>query len=671
MKIARALPLLSLFAGLSWHAQAQASLDSSGDSMLTGTYYFRQVFYFFDNNGDFTDAASLYGNITFSGSGTYTLSGSVCDAANGCTSSVTAVNTTGTYVIGANGFGYISNPYVAGDLVYGLVSKGIFIGSTTETAQIYNDLFVAAPVGSTQATNATLSGTYTIDYADPSVPENATFQMTADGQGNLGTINATGYIEGGFNSDGSVAFINQPQTLTGVHYAFSNGGASVFLGGNGQILLPTSFVLYISPDGNFIFGGAYNGFDFFVGVRSPSSAPNFQNLYYQAGVDGDYSEFDTYYGSFNVVPGGELNEHVRLDAFDDTFFDFYQFNADGSYDDPFLSQHFVFGLGGAIRIGVGEPFTSSGTPCSSPSSTCFSPLLGLNVAIQAPSFSNSGVYINPVGVVNAASSSPFTAFVSPGEYISIFGTNLANTGARGLNAPTLPLPTSQGLGGVQVMINGRPAALNFVSPNQINAVVPYFTESVAQIQVINNGQPSNIVTELVGLTSAGIFTDANGYAVAEHGNFSLITPSNPAQPGEEIFFYVNGLGSLSPAVNDGFPGTGTQLTTNIPMVDVDGTPVVNTPFSGLAPGFAGVYQVNVTIPTGLSAGDHFLDIGGPDSYNQGEALISIGSGSAVSAAEPTAQNAHAFIPGHRVKRPGRQRHLDANFGLRSRSGSSQ
>ena len=596
--------------------------------MLNGTYYFRQVLYAFDSSGNFSDLASLYGNITFDGQGHYSINGTACDAANGCNPTApVAFTTTGTYVIGASGMGYITSPAVSGDLVYGLVSKGIFIGSSTEDT-MNNDFFIAAPVGSTPATNATFQGNYWISYTDPTLPVSALFQANPDGQGNLGTINASGYCEVTAGSASSLS-----ATLTGVHYAFSNGAASVSFGGRSQnlcgqttTLLPTNSLLYISPDGNFVFGGTYNGFDFFVGVRATSGTPSFNSLYYQAGIDSDLQQFDTYYGSLNAFSDGTILQHQRESGFDDTFYDFYSFNADGTYDDQFLSQQYIFGEGGAIRIGFGQAYSGQ------------APILGINVALQAPSFSGPGVYLNPTSNFNAGSFSPFTARLSPGEFISLFGTGLASGVA---SASSLPLPTTAGLGGVVVMINGRAAPLNYVSPTQINAVVPYFTEAVAQIQVISNGQSSNVVTELMNLTSPGVFTynpaDGTGYAAALHSDFSVVSPSSPAQPGETIQVYVNGLGSVSPQVSDGAPGSATapyNTTVNTIMADIDGT-AANVSFSGLAPDFAGVYQLNITIPTGLTAGDHGLDIQGPDSYTS-EAAISIGSGTAATAQEASA-----------------------------------
>jgi uncharacterized protein (TIGR03437 family) len=657
MNAARAL-LLFLFAGLIGQAIAQ-SLDNSGNGMLNGTYYFRQVLY------TSNDTASLYGNISFDGNGNYSINGSVCDSNNGCNPSAPVAFThTGTYVIGASGFGYITSPGISADLVYGMVSKGIFIGSSTEDAT-NRDFFIAAPVSSTPATNSTFQGAYWISYTDPvanirnptAAAVDALFQANPNGQGNLGTINASGYFEA---TAGSASTLSQ--TLTGVRYAFSNGAANVTFGGNGKTLLPTNALMYISPDGNFVFGGAYNLFDFFVGVRATSGMPNFNGLYYQAGIDSDLQQFDAYYGSFNAISGNTFLEHQRLSGGSDvSFFDTYSLNPDGTYDDQNLSQHYVFGESGAIRIGFGQSYSGQ------------NPILGISVALAAPSFSGPGVYLNPTGVLNAGSSSPFTAHLSPGEFISLYGTGLASGNA---SASSLPLPTK--LGGVQVMINGRPAPLSSVSPGQINAVVPYFTESIAQIQVISNNASSNIVTELMNLTSPGIFTysptGGTGDAAALHSNYSVVSSTSPALAGETIQVYVSGLGAVTPAVADGAPGSGTSpynTTTNPIQAYIGGT-AANSTFSGLAPGFAGVYQMNITVPTGLTAGDYYLEIQGPDSDTV-EAGIPIGSGTAAAVQEPTAQGrstADRAVPASKQSRRvhGSSLHRESGAGFQPAAG---
>ena len=93
---------------------------------------------------------------------------------------------------------------------------------------------------------------------------------------------------------------------------------------------------------------------------------------------------------------------------DYTYYDSYTLNGDGSSTDIDFGQYYVSSSDGTIRIGYG-----------------IGPYLSLNVAFQAPAFNGSGVYLSPVGVVNAASSAPFTAFLSPGEFLTLYGSGLA------------------------------------------------------------------------------------------------------------------------------------------------------------------------------------------------------------------------------------------------------
>ena len=604
------LLFLTILAGIPGRSFAQ-SYDSSGDGMLNGAYYVRQVIYQVNQtDGSLNDAASVYGNITFDGGGHWSFSGWSLDAAASSTTPQ-QFTSAGTYVISASGMGYITaiNPNLvnATDQTIGLVSHGIFIGSTTQNTEGYNDMVVAAPVGSV-ATNATLNGGYTLAYIDPARAGDALLTMNANGQGNIGTVNVNSYI--GANSSATT------QTLTGVTYAFTNGAAQLSFGGNNNTnLIGGTELLYISPDGNFVFGGSANGFDMFVGVRNATSTPtNYDGLYYQAGIDLDENNsmgpsLDTYYGSINVFSSSAIG-HQSLNsqliyggAADYSYYDSYTLNADGSSDDVDFGQHYLSSSDGTIRVGYG----------AAPG------FLSINVAIQGPALSGPGVYLFPNGMVNAASSTPFTAHLSPGEFLTLLGTGLAPSAA---SATTLPLP--QQLNGVQVMINGRPAPIQFVSPGQINVIVPFFTESIAQIQVINNGNNSNVVTQFVGSTSAGVFTIPEGgigEAAALHAaDFSLVSDSSPAQAGETVAVYLAGMGTVNPGISDGAAGPGApnlSNTVNQPLVfilDPAGNfPQATVTYSGLAPGFAGLYQINFTVPSGLTSGLASLEIFPPDS----------------------------------------------------------
>lgn len=672
------LCLLAL-AACPWYASAQ-SYDSSGNSVLNGTYYVRQVMYFIESAGDVNgscvaagscDAISTYGTITFDGAGSYTFSGWYLDAGSGSATPV-QFTSNGTYVISASGEGYMTefNNQVGldtGDQIVGLVSHGspgIFIGSSTETAEGLNDVVIAAPVGSTAATNATLNGTYQVAYFDPTYyPSNAAvsggdalFSMTANGSGNIGTVNVNGYV--GTNSASS-------ETLTGVTYSFMNGAANVSFGGNpNNELIAGTELLYISPDGSFVFGGSANGFDIFAGVRAATTNPSTYNaLYYQAGFDLDnntasnnYVLFDSYYGSINIFGNqsgssdsiGDQRLNYPLvygGSADYTYYDNFSLNGDGSSDDGDFSQHYFSSPDGSIRIGSGN---AAGH-------------LSLNVALQAPSSATqngSGVYLSPIGMVNAASNAPFTAHLSPGEFLTLYGSNLAPSDA---SAPSLPLPKS--LNSVQVMINGTPAPLLFVSPTQINVVVPFFTtQAIAQIQVINGNTTSNTVTQFVGNTSVGVFTNPAGgiydaAALDVTNGYSFVTASNGALAGDSIALYLAGLGAVNPSIQDGQAGPSNPLSNTIALPDVylldssGNYQQATVGFAGLAPGFAGLYQINFTVPSGLVSGYAGLEVEGyysstaldSDTFESILCISSCTSSGAVPAARALAAGHHGRI----------------------------
>ena len=605
-------------------AQAQ-SWDTSGNGMLSGTYYFRQVIYVVgDQYGDLGEAVSLYGNISFNGAGGYTLTSGqwyVYDSSQGYG---TYAVTNGTYSISASGYGFISSPYVTGDSIYGLVSQqGIFVGSSTDNSYGYNDFFVAAPLASPLPTAATFSGTYVFSNLDLTLNLlytnqgssgaaynlGMTFTLSANGACGLGSTTVTTYI--GASTTPAVP----PQTSSLPNCIFSNGAAVVTFPTNGEFMAGQKY-LYFSKDGNFVFGGSpytnqYNPFDMIVGVKVSSGTPSFSGLYYQAGIDEVGGDLDTFYGSLSAVSGGKILGHQRIeDLFyspattDFTYADSYTLTSGATYSVP--AARYTVGAGGAIRIGSG-----------------IAPYLGLSVALQAPTVTGTGVFLNPQGIVNAGSWAPFTAGIAPGELLTLFnGSNLASDTA----VATSPFPTS--LGQVQVSIGGLPAPIYYVTPTQIAAIVPYAVAGpIALVQVTNNGVLSNAVPVYVNGTSPGVLTanqNGLGYADALRPDYSIVTAANPAVIGETIAVYLTGLGAVSPPVADGAPGpisTYSEVAAGSVTAAIGGV-AAPVGYAGLAPGYSGLYQLNITVPAGLTAGDNYLYISGPDAYNS-QSLIPI------------------------------------------------
>jgi len=203
------------------------------------------------------------------------------------------------------------------------------------------------------------------------------------------------------------------------------------------------------------------------------------------------------------------------------------------------------------------------------------------------------------------------------------------------------------------MINGIAAPLYYVTQAQLSAIVPYgVTSGVAQIQVINNGVASNTVTMETAVTAPGVLTQSqNGLGDGDvvHLDGSLVTPNSPAQAGETVSLFLTGLGAVNPAIADGAAGPTLPLSNAVSTIQAFiGGAAATVGYSGLAPQLAGLYQINLTVPTGLTAGDNSLAISGPDAFAS-VCLIAIGSGSGTTpaAAAPAFRAVPRALPGGR------------------------
>ncbi len=187
------------------------------------------------------------------------------------------------------------------------------------------------------------------------------------------------------------------------------------------------------------------------------------------------------------------------------------------------------------------------------------------------------------GVVNAASFAPAPQnFVAPGSLVSIFGSQL--TSGSSLAAATLPLPVK--LAGASVLVNGSPIPLLYVSPGQINAQLPFDLPpgEPATLQVSSATSLSRAEPLLVETSASGVF------AILATGR----------RPGDTISIFATGLGAVSPPLPAGMAAPLSPLSRTLAVSIAGQSAFVR--FSGLAPLFAGLYQIDAVIPPGIASG---------------------------------------------------------------------
>ncbi len=236
-------------------------------------------------------------------------------------------------------------------------------------------------------------------------------------------------------------------------------------------------------------------------------------------------------------------------------------------------------------------------------------LLAASSTANRPSITKTG---------NSASYDP-TA-VSPGELITIFGSNLGPANGTGLqldafgNVATL-------LAGTQVQFDGIPVPMVYAGAGQVNAIVPFgLSATTSKVQVLYQGLPSAAFALTVLPASPGIFTadsSGTGQALAGNPDGTLNGSGNPAAAGSYIVLYATGGGMTSPQVPDGSVVIAGQLPQPILPVtaQIGGQPATVLYAGGAVGMVAGVMQVNVQLPSGLPVGSLpvTLQIGGQSS----------------------------------------------------------
>jgi uncharacterized protein (TIGR03437 family) len=228
-------------------------------------------------------------------------------------------------------------------------------------------------------------------------------------------------------------------------------------------------------------------------------------------------------------------------------------------------------------------------------------LIILTAAVCLCAQSSTAPNYTAAGIVNGAS---FTTGLAPNTIVSLFGTNLS-WDTRGLRSSDIVggiLPTS--LANVEVYLEGWPAYLYYVSPTQINFLIPsVLLAGTFNFWVARQGVAGPMVQITLQPAAPALFQTGDGKAIATHLDGSLVSSAKPAGAGEVVTLWTNGLGATNPDVVPGGLPSMAQWLSHMETFNIwlGGTPIDHSLvlYAGVAPGFAGLYQVNVRLPQSL------------------------------------------------------------------------
>jgi uncharacterized protein (TIGR03437 family) len=210
-------------------------------------------------------------------------------------------------------------------------------------------------------------------------------------------------------------------------------------------------------------------------------------------------------------------------------------------------------------------------------------LLPVAFRVEAAASSPSTPTLSFQGLVNSATGQPR---VAPGSLASLFGTNLSAAPASAV----APLPTT--LAGATVTLNEQPCPLLAVTPTQIDLQLPFnLPTGPVTLRVSNGAETSAPMVVQVDAVAPGLFRVVNSAG-------AVVDANNPARIGDTIILFATGLGAVTPATAAG-AAAGASTVNSTVRVLVAGTELPPS-YAGLAPGTAGLYQVNVPLPANLA-----------------------------------------------------------------------
>lgn len=229
-------------------------------------------------------------------------------------------------------------------------------------------------------------------------------------------------------------------------------------------------------------------------------------------------------------------------------------------------------------------------------------------------------------IANAAANVP--GWYAPNTFVSIYGWNLAYI-TRAITAGDIrggELPDVLFESGVRVHLGATAASIFYVSPTQVNVLVPaHLTEGTFRLQLLRDGFAGPPVEIRLDPTAPALF-EQEGRVIASHLDGSLVTESAPAARGEIVVLWATGLGPVVRRTDPNHIPSAASLLTDFDRfhVLVNGEPVPRDHlfYAGVAPGFAGLYQINVRMPAG-AADDPEIRVGTLDRFSPAERRLTL------------------------------------------------
>lgn len=226
-------------------------------------------------------------------------------------------------------------------------------------------------------------------------------------------------------------------------------------------------------------------------------------------------------------------------------------------------------------------------------------LAGASAPRDAPSYSTDSI-------VNSADYQ--TGPLAPNTIGTLFGKTLAYA-TRALTGEDITggiLPSVLPGTGLRILIGGLAANIFYVSPNQINFLVPSnLKPGRTDFQVVLNGITGPLLPLDLAVAAPALFQLDAQTAIATRPDGSLITTVAPSHAGDLIILYATGLGDTVPPISYSRLATRAALLKGLAdfKVLLDGVPLDAglILYAGVAPGFAGLYQINLQLPSNVDA----------------------------------------------------------------------